>query len=258
MPKFSANLTMLFTEVDFLERFERAASAGFKGIEYLFPYDWDKDELVNKLKENNLLQTLHNLPAGDWGGGERGIACIPGREQEFQDGVGQAIEYAKALECPKLNCLVGLTPKDASPDSIRQTLQDNLAFAASALDQEGIVMVVEALNSIDVPGFQIVHVDDILTLQQEINHPNIYVQYDVYHMQIMEGNLINNIQKNISRIGHIQIADNPGRHEPGTGEINFPNLFEAIDKAGYDGWIGCEYIPASTTEDGLGWVKPYL
>lgn len=258
MPNLSANLTMLFTEVDFLDRFKLASQAGFKAIEYLFPYQWDKQLLADKIKANHLLQTLHNIPAGDWSAGDRGIACIPGREGEFQDGVGKAIEYAKALECPKLNCLAGVPPEDADPEKVRQILVDNLIFAAKALEKEGITMVVEALNNLDVPGFYFVHIEDILTVKREIGQSNIYVQYDVYHMQIMEGNLINTINRNISEIGHIQIADNPGRHEPGTGEINFPNLFKAIDQAGYDGWIGCEYVPATTTAEGLGWVKPYL
>ena len=258
MPKFSANLTMLFTDVDFLKRFERAARAGFTAVEYLFPYPWDKNQLVNELAKYSLQQVLHNLPAGDWQAGERGIACLPGREREFQDGVGRAIEYAKALKCPRLNCLVGKTPAGVAPEKVRQTLVSNLRFAAAALEKEGIRLLVEALNSRDAPGFYLVRTQDVLQLIQEVNHPNIYIQYDVYHMQVMEGNLTKTMQENLARIAHIQVADLPGRNEPGTGEINFTNLFRFIDEMKYEGWIGCEYNPAGKTEDGLGWVKPYL
>ena len=258
MPKFSANLTMLFNEVDFLDRFERAAKAGFKGVEYLFPYGWSKEQLVNKLGQYGLQQVLHNLPAGDWQAGDRGIACLPGREGEFQDGVGKAIEYAKALKCPRLNCLVGKTSPGVSTEKIRQTLVNNLRFAAAAIGREGIRFLIEPLNDRDVPGFYLVHTWEALQLMKEVNHPNLWLQYDIYHMQIMEGNLTKTIQENLGRIAHIQIADNPGRHEPGTGEINFMNLFRSIDEMGYDGWIGCEYTPVGKTEDSFQWYRPYL
>jgi hydroxypyruvate isomerase len=257
MPQFCANLTMLFNEVEFLDRFERAAQAGFKGVEYLFPYAWEKEQLAEKLSVHGLVQVLHNLPAGDWNAGERGIACLPGREAEFQEGVGRAIEYAKALKCRQLNCLVGLIPKNASEEKIRRTLLANLRFAAAALEKEGIRLLVEALNDQDIPGFYLVRTADVLALIQEVGHPSLFVQYDVYHMQIMEGNLIQTIRTNLGRIAHIQIADNPGRNEPGTGEINFANLFRSIDAAGYRGWIGCEYKPAGKTEDGLKWMEPF-
>ncbi len=255
MPRFSANLSMLFTEVDFLDRFRKAARAGFKAVEYLFPYAWDKELLREKLEAEGLVQVLHNLPAGNWEQGERGIACIPGRELEFQEGVGRAIEYARALGCWQLNCLVGLRPANEPAEKLRETLVRNLRFAAEALGRENIRLLVEPLNSQDIPGFYLVHTRDALELIQEVGHPNIFLQYDVYHMQVMEGNLIRTISSNIDRIAHIQIADNPGRHEPGTGEINFPNLFRAIEASGYGGWIGCEYKPARTTEEGLGWME---
>ena len=258
MLKFSANLTMLFNEVDFLGRFERAARAGFKGVEYLFPYAWQKEELVEKLDRYGLEQVLHNLPAGNWPAGERGIACLPQRVGEFQEGVGLAIEYAKALKCPRLNCLVGIVPEGAPAEKVRQALVDNLRFAATALEKEGIRLLVEPLNDRDIPGFYLVHTKDTLRLFEEVNHANLWLQYDVYHMQIMEGNLIKTIRDNLERIAHIQLADNPGRHEPGTGEINFTNLFHFVEEAGYDSWLGCEYQPAGVTEDGLGWIKPYL
>ena len=258
MLQFSANLTMMFNEVDFLSRFERAAKAGFKGVEYLFPYGWRKEQLVDELSKHHLKQVLHNLPAGDWQAGERGIACLSGREGEFQDGVGLALDYAKALKCHHLNCLVGKVLEGIPSEKVRQTLVNNLRFAAMALEKEKIRLLIEPLNNQDIPGFYLVHTQDALQLFKEINHPNLWLQYDVYHMQVMEGNLTKTISNNLSRIAHIQIADNPGRHEPGTGEINFTNLFRFIDEAGYDGWIGCEYVPAGKTEDGLQWVKPYF
>ncbi len=258
MLKFSANLTMLFNEVDFLARFERASKAGFKGVEYLFPYDWEKKELAEKLEKHGLEQVLHNLPAGDWAGGERGIACLPGRVGEFQEGVELAIEYAKALSCSRLNCLVGTTPREVPPEKVRRTLVDNLRFAATALEKEGIRFLIEPLNSQDTPGFYLVHTQDTLQLFEEINHTNLWLQYDIYHMQIMEGNLTKTIRDNLAHIAHMQVADNPGRHEPGTGDINYTRIFGFIDETGYDGWLGCEYKPAGVTEEGLEWVKPYL
>ena len=257
MPKFSANLSMLFSEVDFLDRFASAAKAGFKAVEYMFPYEWSKEELAGALESNQLEQVLFNLPAGDWAGGERGIACIPGRESEFKDGVESALAYAQALRCPTVNCLVGLTPEGVSTDRVRQILVDNLRFAAAALEEKGVQFMVEMLSHKAVPGFYLVQTRDALQLMEEVNHPNIKMQYDVYHMQIMEGNLIDTLTANMPRIGHIQIADNPGRHEPGTGEINYSNVFAAIDESGYKGWVGCEYAPAGTTEEGLGWMTPY-
>jgi hydroxypyruvate isomerase len=201
---------------------------------------------------------LHNLPAGNWGAGERGIACLSGREGKFQEGVGLAIEYAKALNCKRLNCLVGKTPQGVPPEKVRQTLVSNLQFAAAALEKEGIRLLIEPLNDRDIPGFYLIHTQDALRLMEEVNHSNLWLQYDIYHMQIMEGNLTKTILNNLNRIAHIQLADNPGRHEPGTGEINFTNLFRSIDEAGYEGWIGCEYAPVGKTEDGLQWIKPYL
>ena len=257
MPKFNANLTMLFNEVDFLDRFECAAKAGFTGVEYLFPYEWSKEELADRLDKYNLTQVLHNLPAGDWGGGERGIACLPGREGEFQDGVGKAIEYAKILKCPALNCLAGLTPVGVSAEKISQTLVSNVKFAAEALAKEGIKLLIEPLNSKDIPGFHLVGSAETMELMGEVGNPNVFLQYDIYHMQRMEGELINTIRLLIDSIGHMQLADNPGRHEPGTGEINYTNLFKAIDDIGYQGWVGCEYIPAGDTAAGLAWMGNY-
>lgn len=255
MPRFSANLSMLFQEYDFLERFRKAKEAGFAGIEYLFPYQWPAEELAALLTRYGLIQVLHNLPAGDWAAGERGIACIPGREAEFRDGVGKAIAYAKTLGCTQLNCLVGKRPAGVPEQQLVDTLTTNLAFAAAMLEKEGIRLLIEPLNTRDIPGFFLVHTADALAIRTIVNHPNLYLQYDVYHMQVMEGNLIQTITKNLESISHIQIADNPGRHEPGTGEINYANIFRALDADGYAGWVGCEYIPLTTTEDGLRWMR---
>ncbi len=258
MPKLNANLTLLFTEVDFLQRFGKAAAAGFKGVEFLFPYDYPAAQLAELLAKHKLTLVLHNLPVGNWGAGERGVAVLPDRVGEFQTGVGRAIEYAKALGCPQLNCLVGKTPAGVKPDTVRKTLVENLHFAAAALAKEKIRLLVEPLNSQDMPGFHLVHAQDALALFDEAGHPNLWLQYDIYHMQIMEGNLTRTIRDHLPRIAHMQLADNPGRHEPGTGEIHYPNLLRFIDEAGYTGWIGCEYNPAAGTEAGLGWAKPYL
>ncbi len=258
MPKFSANLTMLFNEVEFLERFERAARAGFNAVEVQFPYEWLAPGIEERLRQYKLKLVLINAPAGDWAGGERGIACLPDRVADFRKGVELAILYARALDCHCVNCLAGITPKDIAASRVRQTLVENLRWAADRLENEGIRLLSEPLNSQDIPRFLIDRTPEWLRLAGEVGHKNLWLQYDIYHMQVMEGNLAKTIRDNVGRIAHMQLADNPGRREPGTGEINFPNLFRFIDEAGYDGWIGAEYRPAGKTEDGLGWVKPYL
>jgi len=258
MPKFSANLSMLFTEVAFLERFDAAARAGFKGVEYLFPYDYEKERLVEKLQNNRLAQVLHNLPAGNWAAGERGIACLPDRVSEFQEGVGRAIEYAAALGCKRVNCLAGIAPKGVDAGRIHETFVSNLRFAADRLAEAGIRLLVEPINTRDMPGFYLNTTKQALSIIGEVGHSNLALQYDVYHMQVMEGDLARTIEANLDIIAHIQVADNPGRNEPGTGEINYPFLFQFLDRVGYAGWVGCEYNPRTTTSAGLGWVAPYL
>ena len=255
MPKFAANLTMMFNEVDFLERFEAAAESGFKGVEYLFPYSYPKAQLAEKLDRHGLVQVLHNLPAGDWGAGERGIACLPDRVNEFQDGVGKAIDYAKSLGCKQINCLAGIAPKGVDAGKIRSTLVSNLKFAADKLGRAGIRLLAEPINTRDIPGFYLCHTNQALEIFQDVGADNLYLQYDIYHMQIMEGDLARTIEANFKRIAHMQLADNPGRHEPGTGEINYPFLYKFIDGLGYQGWIGCEYKPKTTTIEGLSWFK---
>jgi hydroxypyruvate isomerase len=258
MVKLAANLTMMFGEVDFLDRFDAASKAGFHGVEYLFPYPYKKEQLLERLQKAGLTQVLHNLPSGDWAAGERGVACLPDRVGEFQEGVGRAIEYATTLGCKQINCLSGITPKGVDLEEVRETFTSNLKFAASALESAGIRLLIEPINTRDVPGFYLCHTAHALEIIDAVGSPNLSLQYDIYHMQIMEGDLAPTIQRNLSRIAHMQLADNPGRHEPGTGEINYPFLFQFIDKLGYAGWIGCEYKPETTTTAGLGWSKPYL
>ncbi len=258
MPKLAANLTMMFNEVDFLDRFDAAAEAGFKGVEYLFPYDYDKRELAEKLKANELTQVLHNLPAGDWEAGERGVACHPDRIGEFLEGVERAIDYATTLGCKQVNCLAGVAPDSIEPQLLHETFVANLRFAAQMLREAGIRLLIEAINTRDIPGFFLRNTDQALSIIEEVDSKNLSLQYDVYHMQIMEGDLTPTLEANLANIRHVQIADNPGRNEPGTGEINYPFLFKALDDMGYRGWIGCEYRPATTTLEGLGWAAGYL
>lgn len=258
MPKFAANLSMLYAELDFPDRFDAAARAGFKGVEYLFPYAYDKALLADRLAKNGLTQVLHNLPAGDWAAGERGIAVLPDRVGEFQDGVGKAIEYATALGCTQVNVLAGIAPAGADPGRLHETLVANLRFAAQKLEAAGIRLLIEAINTFDIPGFYVKGTQQTLDLIAACGSRNVYVQYDIYHMQRMEGELAATIRKHLREIAHLQLADNPGRNEPGTGEINYPFLFGWLDEIGYPGWIGCEYKPRTTTDAGLGWIKPWL
>ncbi len=258
MPRFSANLSMLFKEVEFLDRFERAAQFGFRGVEFLFPYEWDKEEILEPMQKHGLELVLHNLPAGHWAAGERGLACLPDRVTEFREGVGLALEYATALKCTRLNCLAGIPSVTVSREQQMETLVSNVRYAGEEAQKAGIMLLVEALNAEDMPGFYLSSTAQMLELLELVDHPNLYMQYDIYHMQIMEGNLTKTIGHNVDRIGHMQLADVPGRHEPGTGEINFDNLFKAIDESGYQGWLGCEYNPTTTTEESLAWVKKYL
>ncbi|RZL97638.1 MAG: hydroxypyruvate isomerase [Variovorax sp.] len=253
MPRFAANLSMLFTELPFMQRFEAAAAAGFEAVEYLFPYPFPTHELAAALRANGLVQVLHNLPAGRWEDGERGIACHPDRIGEFRAGVDRAIAYAQALGCPRVNCLAGRVPGGASAQDARRTLVDNLRFAAPRLRAAGIGLLVEPVNHFDIPGFAVTTTAQALALMDEVGSPDLRLQYDIYHAQRMEGELGATLAAHIDRIGHIQLADNPGRGEPGTGEIHFPWLLRHIDALGYDGWIGCEYKPRGDTVAGLGW-----
>jgi hydroxypyruvate isomerase len=258
MPRFAANLSMLFTEAPFLERFKAAAQAGFSAVEFMFPYEFSKSDIAAALKDNGLELALHNLPAGNWARGERGIACHPDRVADFRAGVDQAIDYASALNCPQVNCLAGVLPSGVAPDAARGVLIENLRYAAEKLERAKIGLVLEPVNSRNIPGFFVDRPSLGFSIVAAAGSKNLKVQYDIFHAQVMEGDLANTIEREFARIGHIQIADNPGRHEPGTGEINFPFLFQRIDELGYAGWIGCEYNPRTTTVEGLSWLRPYL
>jgi hydroxypyruvate isomerase len=257
MPKFSANLTFLYTDLPLLDRFAAAAKSGFKGVEYMSPYEETKSDLAARLRDHGLTQVLFNLPAGNWGAGERGIAIFADRAEEFRRGVHQAIDYAGALDCGMINCLVGVAPKDADAQALRKTLVANLAYAAGELAKAKIKLLIEPINTRDIPGFYLNRTSQAVSLIEEVGSDNLYVQYDIYHMQIMEGDLTRTIEANLPHIAHLQLADNPGRNEPGTGEINYPFLFRHLEKIGYRGWIGCEYKPLTNTVAGLGWMKPY-
>lgn len=255
MPKFSANLSYLFTEFEFPERFAAARAAGFAGVEFHFPYAFDAALLAEAVMTSEQEVVLFNLPAGNWAAGERGIACHPDRMAEFQDGVGIAIDYARALGSPRLNCLAGLAPPGVAREKALETLAENLRFAAKVLARGGIRLMLEPINSRDMPGFLINSTAQALAAMDAAACGNLFLQYDIYHAQVMEGDLARTIEANLSRIGHMQLADNPGRHEPGTGEINFDFLFGQLDRLGYDEWVGCEYVPLVDTDSSLDWWR---
>ena len=238
MPRFAANLTMLFTEHPFLDRFEHAAKAGFEAVEFLFPYAFSADDIRQRLQTHGLKLVLHNLSAGDWDAGERGIACHPDRTDEFREGVALAIRYATALGVGQLNCLSGKSPAGAGAEVLRKTFVENLRFASAELEKAGLRLLIEPINTFDIPGFYLNRTLQAIDILDEVGAANAFVQYDIYHAQRTEGELAGTLQKHLSRIGHIQLADNPGRNEPGTGEINYPFLFAHIDRIGYAGWIG--------------------
>jgi hydroxypyruvate isomerase len=254
MPRFCANLSLLFTELPFVERCAAASRAGFTGVECHFPYSTPVADLADSVRGHNLEQVLFNLPPGNWAGGERGIACLPDRVGEFEAGVSLAIQYARALGCVRINCLAGIAPADTDRSELLGVLERNMRFAARALQREGITLMVEPINNRDMPGFLLNRSAETLALIARVAEPNVRLQYDVYHMQIMEGDIARTLERELARIGHVQIADNPGRHEPGTGEINYPFLFDWLDRIGYTGWVSAEYIPAGLTESGLGWL----
>ena len=255
MPKFAANLSMMFNEVPFPERFAAAANAGFKGVEFLFPYDYTPAEVAGWLKENKLENALFNLPPGDFAGGERGIASLPGREQEFRDGVAKAIDYALALGTPKVHCMAGLFPAGADRGKHRAVYVENVRYAAQELAKHGRMLVIEPINPRDIPGYFINTQAEGHAICKEIGLPNLKVQMDFYHCQIVEGDLTMTFKNNFAGIGHVQIASVPTRNEPDQGEINYRHIFKLLDEMGYDGWVGCEYRPRGRTEEGLGWLE---
>ena len=258
MPKFSANISMLFGEVEFPERFAAAARAGFKAVEIQFPYSWSQRQLVAIARQTGVEVVLINIPAGDPAKGDRGIACLPSRVVEFREGVARAIDYAGALGCRQLNCLAGVMPPTADAAELRRTYASNLRHAADELSRSGMTLLIEPISTIAVPGFFLSRSADAFALVDEVGTDNLKVQYDLYHMHNMGDDLAATIAANLGRIGHLQFADAPGRHEPGTGEIDFRTLFEVIDRLGYRGWIGAEYAPTGKTEESLAWAKNYL
>ena len=255
MPKLAANLSTLFTEVEFLERFGAAARAGFRYVEYQFPYQWKPDELARRARDAGVQIVLHNLPAGDFAKGERGIACLPGREHDFRRAVETGIAYAKAVGCPRLNCLAGLAPADRRHFD---TLVENVRHAARQLGEAGLQLTLEAINTRTVPGFFLSGSTQAIDVLNAAGEGNAFLQYDFFHMQIMEGSLAQTVERLLPRIGHVQLADVPERHEPGSGEINFDFLLRHLDAVGYSGWVGCEYNPRGDTVEGLKWARPYL
>ncbi len=254
MPKFAANLSMLFTEHPFLERFARAKAAGFQAVEFQFPYDYEVAAIARELRRNELEQVLFNLPAGDFAAGDRGTANDPRRIEEFRTGVGEALEIANELRCRRLNCLVGLRLPDVPESTQTETLVENLRFAADAAAAAGVVQVIEPLNAFDAPGFFLPTPEAGFAIVERAQHPNLLLQYDVYHAQRMSGNLTATITARIEQIGHVQIADSPARNEPGTGEINYPFVLRTLDEVGYAGWVGLEYRPRDSTESSLAWL----
>ena len=257
MPRFAANIWYLFQEVDLTERFRAAADAGFKGVETQFPYEWPMDTLAGLLAENGLQQVLINAPPGDREKGERGIAALPGREQEFRASIARAIEYAQALGCPNLHVMAGIPDRKTPREKSLGAFADNLLFAADACGRAGIRVLVEALNPQDVPGYLIGNTADALDAIERAGHANVYLQYDLYHGAMNGEDLLATVQANLDTIGHMQVAGCPGRHEPVGATIDYPALFAAIDGLGYAGWIGCEYRPKAGTREGLGWARAY-
>lgn len=261
MPKFAANLSFMFTELPFLDRFAAAAAAGFDAVEYLFPYDYPGEVLAARLQDAGLTQALFNSPAGDWTAGERGLACLPDRVEQFRAGVRKAIEYAGVLDCRRVHVMAGLADPGADPGAdpatLSATYRDNLAYAAEAFAEHGITALIEPINQRDIPGFYLRDSGHALAVIAEVGRANLKLQYDVYHAQITEGDLAKTIEAAFDRIGHIQIANPPDRHEPDDGEINYPYIFALLDRLGFDGWIGCEYRPRAGTTEGLAWAAEY-
>ena len=255
MPKFAANLTMMFNEVPFPERFARAAKAGFRGVEFLFPYDHTPAEVAGWLKDNKLENALFNMPPGNWAAGERGVASLLGREEEFRAGVAKALEYALAMGTPCIHAMAGLLPAGADAARHRAVYVENLRYAARELQKHSRLLVIEPINTRDIPGFFLNRQDQAHGVREDVGEPNLKVQMDLYHAQIVEGDVTVKFKKYAPHVGHIQIASVPERHEPDEGELNYAHLFKIIDDAGYDGWVGCEYRPRGVTEDGLKWLK---
>ena len=257
MPRFAANLSMMFNEVPFLDRFALAAKAGFKGVEFLFPYEHPAAEIAARLKDNGLQQVLFNAPAGDFAKGERGMAAIPGKQAAFRDSIKMALEYATTLACPRLHIMAGLKPEGVAHDTLTAVYGANLAYAAEECAKAGVKPIIEPINHRDIPGFFLNTTDQAAAIIAAVGPEKLGMQFDLYHCQITEGDVVKRVEKHLPLIAHMQVADTPGRHEPGTGEVNWPFVFKTIDALGFRGWIGCEYRPAGETLAGLSWFAPY-
>ncbi len=257
MPRLSANLSTMFGDSPFLDRFERAAKAGFEAVECQFPYKWNAADIRDRLKDNDLQLVLFNLPPGDWEKGERGLAAIPGRETEFRDGVSRALDYALDLGCTKLHAMAGITGENNS-DSRRQTYVGNLRYATQFAALSQVEILVEPISRETIPGYYLDSLCLAADIVDEAGEDNLFIQYDLYHRSFVGRELVGPYQKNADRIRHIQIAGWPGRHEPDNGELAWRETLEELDVLGYDGFVGCEYVPAGRTEDGLGWAKEWL
>lgn len=258
MPKFAANLSMMYQEVEFLERFAAAAADGFNAVEFLFPYGYVKGEIKSRLVDAGLTQILFNCPPGDWDAGERGLASIPGREEEFRRSVDTALGYAQALGNQRLHVMAGLVTPGQDRTRHRAVYVRNLSYAAEQAAAHGITILIEPINTRDMPGYFLNYQVEAHEICKEVGATNLKVQFDMYHCQIMEGDVATKLQRNIAGIGHMQIAGVPGRHEPDIGELHYPYLFQQIDELKYDGWIGCEYRPKSGTSEGLRWLRPWI
>ena len=258
MPKLAANISTLFKERPFLERFAAAARAGFRWVEYQYPYEWKPGDIADAAREAGVEVILHNMPRGDPERGEHGTACLPGREQRFREDLEHAIGYAKAVGCKRLHCMAGIMPPGAAWEKLHATYVANLKYASGRMRKEGLLVMIEPLSERTIAGCFLSGSAQAERVVDELGADNVFVQYDLFHMQIMEGNLAATIERLLPKIGHIQLADVPGRHEPGTGELNFAFLLEHIERIGYSGWIGCEYNPSGDTLETLKWAKPYL
>jgi len=257
MPHFAANLTFLFTEIPFMDRFSAAKQAGFDAVEFMFPYDYNMNDIKARLRELGLSLVLCNLPAGNWAAGDRGTAADPERKHEFREGVAKGIEAAQALGFERMNCLVGLKKDGLSDRETREVLMENIRYAAGALGEAGIRLMVEPINHLDMPGFALNSCSQVLHLIEEIGHPNAYLQFDVYHARRENEDVAAILLNHFGRIGHIQIADCPGRHQPGTGETDFKFLLPEVDRMGYPGFVSLEYIPSPDTLSSLQWLPAH-
>ena len=259
MPRLSANLTLMFPELPFLDRLAAAAEQGFRAVEWMFSYEIPAEEIRDRLRRLELEVVLINAPAGDWEGGERGLAGLPGREKEAHESARCAIAYAQTIGCRRVHVMAGKRDESVPRNAQLDTMVANVCMAADIAAPAGVSIMIEPLNrSVDMPGYLLAGSFEGMEIIERAARPNVLLQYDVYHMQVTEGDLMRTMKHLLPQIGHIQIADNPGRNEPGTGEINYPNLLAALDSLGYEGWVGCEYRPKDDTVAGLGWAQPYL